>query len=221
MTALFMSTIFTTLLLLNFILSAQGASIPQGVRPLNLLGKKPLESFVPQGSTFLNESKSIEKFLTNLEGTPPDWKYLYGSNVDERYDRLFEEMEQRDTARIGNPSLTQRLTFIWHGNLTEYRSEHKGFGVAIGPEKIETAWGIIRFKIAEHPFEMVAVPPPDLLESFKEKRAKGGQLDIIIMFTGKLIPEESLMYDFSTEKEGVGMILPIMELDQVDYLFSD
>lgn len=33
----------------------------------------------------------------------------------------------------------------------------------------------------------------------------------------KLVSEESLMYDFSTKKEGEGMILPIVELIQIDY----
>ena len=43
------------------------------------------------------------------------------------------------------------------------------------------------------------------------------QLCHLAQYRAILMPEESLMYDFSTTKEGEGMILPIVELTQVDY----
>lgn len=197
-----------------------GSELPDGVKPLLLTDGKPLSSFVPEGTLFLNDPETLDKFLKKLEGSPPDWKFLFGSNVDERYDRLFDETEKRDAARIGNATANQTLAFLWEGDLTSYRPEHKGFGVAIGPSQIPTAWGIIRFKIANQPSEMVAIPPSSLLEVLQNKRLHHEQVGITILFIGKLIPEESLMYDFSTVKEGEGMILPIVNLTQIEYLLE-
>lgn len=199
---------------------AFGNELPDGVKPLLLTDGKPLSTFVPEGTLFLNDPETLDRFLKNLEGSPPDWKFLFGSNVDERYDRLFEETEKRDAARIGNTTANQFLAFIWEGDLTSYRPEHKGFGVAIGPSQIPTTWGIIRFKIANQPSEMVAIPPSSLLEELQKKRLHHEQVEVTILFIGKLIPEESLMYDFSTAKEGEGMILPIVHLTQIEYLFE-
>jgi hypothetical protein len=34
--------------------------------------------------------------------------------------------------------------------------------------------------------------------------------------TGRLIPEESIVYDFSHEEEGLGLIMPFVRVEQVD-----
>ena len=199
-----------------------GMELPEGVRPLFILNEESsLASYVSKDTIFLNDPGTIENFLKKLEGAPPDWKYLYGSNVDERYDRLFDEVERRDEARAGHRLLNQHIAFVWHGNLTSFRPQHKGFGVAIGPLQIQTSWGIVRFKIANAPFEMVAVPPADQLENTKTKRARGDDIDIHIIYSGTLMEAESVLYDFSTEKEGEGMILPIVVLDHVDYILRE
>jgi hypothetical protein len=216
-----MHVLSLSLLVFSCPVKAFSNELPEGVRPLQITQGKPVESFIPKGTVFLNDPKTVEGFLQQVEHHPPNWKYLYGSNVDERYDRLFEEMETRDAARVNNPALNQRVGFLWYGALTSFRSEVKGFGVAIGPHQIQTAWGIVRFKVAEQPFEMVTIPPDHLLEKFKSIRKKGGEIEVNILFMGRLIPEESLMYDFSSDQEGEGMILPIVELDQVEYLFND
>lgn len=194
---------------------------PEGVRPLLIL-KKPIHSVIPDGVVLLEESEVVEKFLNKLEGHIPDWKYLFGKNVDERYDRLFEESEKRDARRIGNPLLTQPIAFLWDGFLTSVRENKPGFAVSMGPRKVQTSWGIVRFKITNLPLEMTAMPPTEVLEHLQQKRNRKEEVAILILFQGRLIPEESLMYDFSTTKEGEGMILPIVELTQVDYiLFSE
>ena len=195
---------------------AYGKDSPEGIRPLIIL-EAPIHTFIPSGVKFLNEPKTTEQFLTKLEGHPPDWKYLLGNNVDERYDRLFDESEKRDALRIDNPNLTQPIAFLWDGFLTSVRDGKAGFGVSIGPRQIQTSWGIVRFKLANEPVEMTAMLPPSLFEALKKKRAGKEEVAIIILYRGKLIPEESVMYDFSTTKEGEGMILPIVELTQVDY----
>ena len=195
---------------------AYGQEVPEGIRPLIVL-EKPIHTIIPSGVIFLNEPKTTEQFLTKLEGLPPDWTYLFGKNVDERYDRLFDESEKRDALRVGNPTLMQPIAFLWDGFLTSMRKDKAGFGVSIGPRQIQTSWGIVRFKLANEPLEMTAMPSTKLFEALKKKRAQKEEVPIIILYRGTLISEESLMYDFSTTKEGEGMILPIVELTQVDY----
>ena len=202
-----------------FVPVTYGQEAPEGIRPLLIL-EKPIRTAIPSGMLFLNEPKITEQFLTKLEKHPPDWKYLYGKNVDERYDRLFDESEKRDALRAGNPNLTQPIAFLWDGFLTRVREGKPGFGVSIGPRHIQTSWGIVRFKLANEPFEMTAIPTNDVFEAVKRKRARKEEVAIMILYSGKLITEESLMYDFSTKKEGEGMILPIIKLTQVDYFLS-
>jgi len=36
--------------------------------------------------------------------------------------------------------------------------------------------------------------------------------------TGRLIPGESLVYDFSHEEEGLGLIMPFVRVEQVDFV---
>ena len=67
---------------------------------------------------------------------------------------------------------------------------------------------------------MVAVSPATILEAIQERRGKGESVDVIIFYQGTLIPEESILYDFSTETEGEGMILTIVLLEQVDYVWG-
>ena len=136
---------------------AYGQDAPEGIRPLIIL-EKPIHTVVSSGEVFLNEPNTTEQFLEKLEGHPPDWDYLFGSNVDERYDRLFDESEKRDARRVGNPHLEQPIAFLWDGFLTSERKDKAGFGVSIGPRQIQTSWGIVRFKLANEPFEMTAKP---------------------------------------------------------------
>ncbi len=210
---------YLVLLLFAWVLFAPvtyGQDAPEGIRPLLML-EKPIHTVVPPEVIFLNEPNITEQFLTNLEKRPPDWKYLYGKNVDERYDRLFDESEKRDMLRVGNPNLTQPIAFLWDGFLTNVREDKDGFGVSIGPRQIQTSWGIVRFKLANEPREMTAMPSPKIFDVLQQKRSQKEEVSIMILYRGTLIPEESLMYDFSTKKEGEGMILPIVELTQVDY----
>jgi hypothetical protein len=215
-------TRFSVLFILTFVWLAPvayGQEAPEGIRPLLIL-EKPIHTIIPSGVVFLNEPNTAEQFLTKLEGHPPDWEYLFGKNVDERYDRLFDESEKRDALRVGNSNLTQPIAFLWDGFLTTVREDKAGFGVSIGPRQIQTAWGIVRFKLTNEPREMTAMPTPELFEVLKQKRLRKEEVAIMILYRGILIPEESLMYDFSTTKEGEGMILPIVELTQVDYFLA-
>jgi hypothetical protein len=36
--------------------------------------------------------------------------------------------------------------------------------------------------------------------------------------TGRLIPQESIVYDFSHDEEGLGLIMPLVRVEQVDFV---
>ena len=40
------------------------------------------------------------------------------------------------------------------------------------------------------------------------------------VMTGRLIPDESLVYDFSHEEEGQGLIMPVIRVERVYYLLA-
>ena len=48
----------------------------------------------------------------------------------------------------------------------------------------------------------------------------GRKVDIDIVMVGRLIPDESLVYDFSHEEEGVGIIMPVVRIERVEYLLA-
>lgn len=175
---------FRVLFILAFVwfaLVAYGQDAPEGIRPLIVLNK-PIHTVISSGVMFLNEPSTIEQFLPKLEGHPPDWKYLFGKNVDERYDRLFDEAEKRDARRVGNPNLEQSIAFLWDGFLTRVRDDKPGFAVSIGPRQVQTSWGIVRFKIANQPFEMTAMPSTELFKDLKTETGserRGGDPDCV------------------------------------------
>jgi hypothetical protein len=37
---------------------------------------------------------------------------------------------------------------------------------------------------------------------------------------GTLIPTESIVYDFSHDEEGLGMVMPVVRIEQVAYLLK-
>ena len=125
--------ILLTLVCVGLASLAYGQDAPEGIRPLIPL-EKPIHTVIPPEVLFLNNSHTAEQFLAKLEGHPPDWKYLFGKNVDERYDRLFDESENRDALRVGNPNLTKPIAFLWDGFLTRVRDDKPGFAVSIGPQ---------------------------------------------------------------------------------------
>ena len=43
-------------------------------------------------------------------------------------------------------------------------------------------------------------------------------VEIEVVMTGRLIPDESIIYDFSHEEEGQGVIMPVVRIEQVDYV---
>jgi hypothetical protein len=107
---------------------------------------------------------------------------------------------------------------VWPGQLTSYDPKSASFRVAIGPSFILTRWGLVRFKPDDIPANLSAVPNPKTRDMLRRKVKKGQAIDVLVVMSGKLIPEESLIYDFSHDEEGMGVVMPVVRIEQLDYL---
>ena len=192
----------------------------QGVRPLLGTGPGDPETFLSPNTRLLDDAASLEQFLDALDGTPPDWAAVYGHGHHDpgHDDRLFNLNRVRDAKREGRPALQWRVAFVWFGELSAFDPKAGGFPVTIGPKFIPTRWGVVRFKAENQPGNLMAIPNPGLRESLKRKVAKGERVEIHVVMTGRLVPEESLVYDFSHEEEGRGLVMPVVRLERIDYV---
>ncbi|HEU4686297.1 MAG TPA: hypothetical protein VFS39_17455, partial [Nitrospira sp.] len=167
----------------------------------------------PAGTHLLLDASSIERFLEALDGQPPDWQVVYGAghHDPEHDDRVFALNRERDAQRDGKPALSWLVTFTWAGEIGAYRQEEQGFPVALGPVFTPTAWGIVRFKPEEVPGNLVVAAEDSRLE----------RVEILVLMTGRLIPQESIVYDFSHEEEGRGLIMPLVRVEFVQFVRLD
>lgn len=191
-----------------------------GVRPLLTIVPKDLHTILPHGSRILIDPGSIELFLDSLDTTPPDWGLVYGHghHNPERDERLFTLNRERDAKRAGNPALTQLITFVWFGELSRFDAKAGGFHVALGPKFTPTRWGVVRFKYEYIQGDLVAEASAPLRDELERRFEQGESVDIIVAMTGRLIPDESLLYDFSHDQEGIGVIMPVVKVERLDYL---
>ena len=179
-----------------------------------------IQRFLPRDTHLLHDPVTIEKFLQALDEAPPNWAQLHGKDGDRHDERLFALNRERDRLRAGRPALTRRITFLWEGLLSSYVPEKAGFMVAIGPETIVTTWGLVRFKPESLYAELLAVPPADLKESLRARVARGDNVKVVVAMTGRLVPNEALIYDFAHEDPGQGMIMPMVRVERIDYLVT-
>jgi hypothetical protein len=179
-----------------------------------------LPSLLPSESHLLLDASTLEHFLSEVEGAPPDWATVYGHghHDPDHDDRLFNLNRERDARRDGKPALQWLITFAWAGELSRYDNLAGGFHVAMGPTFIPTSWGVVRFKAEDPPSNLVAVPEAPLRETLLAQLERHQPIDILVLMTGHLIPQESIVYDFSHEEEGVGLIMPVLRLEQLDYV---
>jgi hypothetical protein len=193
-----------------------------GTRPLLTIPPKDLHTILPPNSHILLDPRSIEQFLDALDKTPPDWDLVYGHGHDDsdHDDRLFALNRERDAKRAGNPALAQLITFVWFGELSRYDAKAGGFRVALGPKLTPTRWGIVRFKYENFQGDLVAKASATLRGELEQRFARGESVDITVVMTGRLIPEESVVYDFSHDQEGLGVIMPVVKIERLDYLFT-
>jgi len=189
-----------------------------GSSALRHLGLDELESILPPGTAVLTRPASIVEFLTELDGEPPDWSTVYGDghHDPEHDDRLFALNRERDAKREGKQALLKQFAFIWTGTLSRYDPAIGGFSIALGPKLIETTWGMVRFKPEETPGNL-SIATDASQQVFLERLLEQGQpVEIDVVMTGRLIPEESIIYDFSHDEEGLGLIMPFVRVQQVD-----
>ncbi len=194
-----------------------------GIRPLRTILPATLVSLLPPDTHVLIERSAIEAFLAALEGGPPDWAAVYGhGHHDPGHDeRLFNLNRERDAAREGNPVLSRRVAFVWPGELSQFDLETQSYAVAVGPEFNATRWGMVRFKPEEFPNNLRVRPEKKLAARISRSLAQGEKIHVSVVMTGVLIPSESIIYDFSHEEEGVGLIMPVVRVEQVEVLFRE
>lgn len=189
------------------------ADLPSGVRPLQ---DGPIERLIPDGSRLLDDPEAIERFLTTLDGSPPDWARLYHFH-GEAPGLLWDENQRRNRARADHPLLEQPFTYVWTGTLSTYYPAYDGFGIAIGPKLFHTTWGTVRFKAFRLPVRIVAVPSNERRQALRRRVAAGDEVPVEILFSGRLLPNESVIYGFSHEHPGEGVVMPVILLDHVAY----
>ena len=193
-----------------------------GTRPLLTIAPKDLHRILPPDSHLLIDPHSIEQFLDALDGAPPDWAMVYGhGHHDPEHDeRLFMLNRERDAKRAGKEALQWMVAFLWSGELSRYEPEVGGFTIAMGPIFTPTGWGMVRFKADDLPSNLFAIPSAGELDRLRRQIEAGQKVEIEIAMIGRLIPEESLVYDFSHDEEGLGLIMPVVRIERVEYLLA-
>ncbi len=189
-----------------------------GVRPLHQDTSAALATLPPHNHLLLDQ-EAIEQFLAALDGSPPDWAQIYGQgHHDPGHDeRLFALNRERDAGREGKEPLQWLVTFVWLGELSRFDEKEGGFGVALGPKFIRTTWGEIRFKHEDLPATLIAMAGDDTA-GLKARMQRGERIEINVLMSGRLIPEESLVYDFLHEAEGLGLIMPVVRIEEVAFV---
>ena len=217
-----MRPVLVALLLFCFFAPARGSDGGGGIGPLQVLRLSEFAALIATDTQFLDDASSIEEFLMVLDGRPPDWPAVYGGGHHDagHDDRLFALNRARDTGRTGNPALSRRIAFRWSGELSRFDPETKGFSVALGPVVTSTRWGQVRFKADDLPGALKAIPPADSLDQLLRELAAGKTVELAVIIIGRLIPEESIVYDFSHDQDGLGLIMPVVRVEEVHYVRS-
>ncbi|HEV8620617.1 MAG TPA: hypothetical protein VGQ79_06275 [Nitrospiraceae bacterium] len=191
-----------------------------GTRPLLTIARKDLHTILPSDCHTLIDPHSIEQFLDVLDGNPPDWGLVYGhGHHDPALDeRLFTLNRDRDAKRQGKEALQWTVVFLWSADLSRYDPTTGGFSLAIGPIFTPTRWGVVRFKPEEVPSNLIVIPNPSIRDVLRRQLDAGRKIGIEIAMVGRLIPDESLVYDFSHDEKGLGIIMPVVRIERVEYL---
>jgi hypothetical protein len=112
------------------------------------------------------------------------------------------------------------VAFVWPGELSRFDPKTKSYAVAVGPELNSTGWGLVRFKPEEFPSNLRVRPDKEFAARISRSLAKREKVHVLVVMAGVLIPSESIIYDFSHEEEGVGLIMPVVRVEQVEVLFK-
>lgn len=196
---------------------SQAEPLPDGTRPLVAVSRQSLPDRLPRETQLLDAAAEIDAFLAALEGAPPDWTAIHGSDGRSHDERLFALNRQRDRLRQGKPALARLVTFLWPGELSSYDRTTGGFRLALGPKLIPTAWGLVRFKPEGLPGNLIAIPNPVLREAWRRKSGGKAKVEITVAITGRLVEEESIVYDLSHEDMTAGVVLPVVRVERIEY----
>lgn len=209
-------------LLVWFISTLGWAGEFSGQGDLKSVPLSQLPSMLPSDTLLLETPSAIERFLADLDDAPPDWSEVYGKghHAPGLDDRLFELNRARDAKREGRPALSRRLSFLWSGELSAYREDRGGFPVALGPRFIKTSWGMVRFKPDDAPGNLSVSTDAERQEQFSRRLENGQSIEIDVVMTGRLIPQESILYDFSHDEAGLGLIMPFVRIEGVDFIMQ-
>jgi hypothetical protein len=193
-----------------------------GLCQLRTIPLSTLDALLPVGTHVLIERNAIEAFLVALEGAPPDWATVYGhGHHDLGHDeRLFNLNREKHAAREENPVLNWHVAFVWPGELSQFDPDTKSYAVAVGPEFNSTGWGMVRFKPEEFPSNLRVKPGEKLAGRISRSLAENEKVHVVVVMAGTLIPSESIIYDFSHEEEGVGLIMPVVRVEQVEVVLK-
>ncbi|MDR4480650.1 MAG: hypothetical protein R3B37_13020 [Nitrospira sp.] len=191
-----------------------------GVRPLRS-GMASALATLPSHTHLLFDQTSIEQFLVALDGSAPDWTAIYGKgHQDPGHDeRLFALNRERDARREGKEPLQWSIAFVWFGELSRFDEQEGGFRVALGPKFTQTTWGDVRFKPEDVPSTLIASTGHETAD-LRARLQQGRPVQVSVVMIGRLIPEESLIYDFSHDTEGRGLIMPVVVVEAVEFVLE-
>src|SRR5215475_8791664 len=191
-----------------------------GQGPLRFLSSDNLQTIIP--ASLMVQPSAVEQFLTELDGQPPDWATVYGNGHHDpgHDDRLFGLNRERDAKRAGRPALSKRLAFCWTGELSQYNPQLGGFPVALGAKFMKTSWGMVRFKPEEAPGNLSVTTDLVHRQQFQHQLEQGQAVEIEVVMTGVLNPDEAIVYDFSHDEEGLGLIMPFVRVERVDFVMK-
>lgn len=113
------------------------------------------------------------------------------------------------------------MAFLWTGELSRYDPGSDGFPIALGPKLVKTAWGMVRFKPEDVPANLNVTTDVIRREQWRRQIERGHPVEIDVVMSGKLIPDESIVYDFSHDEEGLGLIMPFVRVERVDFVLID
>lgn len=193
-----------------------------GIQPLLCMTLDEVSRSLPAGTTVLFEPAAIEHFLAALDGAPPDWAAVYGhGHHDPGHDeRLYNLNRERDAARTGKEALSRRIAVRWSGELSNEEPQAGGFRVALGPVFMHTRWGMVRFKYEDLPANLIALPSMELRPRIQDAIAQGRPVEVHVIMSGTLVPDESVVYDFSHDEDGLGLIMPVVRVDRLYFVLA-
>lgn len=204
------------------VLPAAAGNGTLGGQPLQLLKGNSPHSLVPSSIRPLLTAPELETYLRELEGQPPPWDQLASHDMTEQSERLFQFNRHRDAIRENHPALLQQsVAFVWSGELRHFHEEQQGYTIALGPDIIQTDWGLVRFKPRDIPENMMAGIPADGKEEILETLNSRKTREIGILFIGRLTESESIMYAFSHDGDHAGMILPFVNITDLKYFLKE